>query len=178
MKSKLKILIPIMIIVVVFLLANNSKADPIQDQMLYTNEPLKIGIIGEIPTIREDMIAFQQMQFKDLENDDFNSKYDAVIITKDNLSEAAQDKYAKVYRDSKIPFFFIGTTKGTNPFSEENLSYEGAGFVADNVSFEGYLYKDKVNMGWSNDGNVKNPSMRPYDYSNIFQIVYDNKHSK
>lgn len=178
MKSKFKVLIPILIILVVFSLAYNSKVDPLQDQMLYKSEPLKIGIIGEIPIVREDIIEFQQMQFKDIENDDFNTKYDAIIITNDNLSEAAQDKYAKAYRESKIPFFFIGSAKGTLPFTDENISYEDAPFLSDNVSFDGILYKNNIEMGWSNSGNVKNPSMRAYDYSNIFQMVYDNKYSK
>ena len=185
--NKKIMIIPLLIIIAGLMLAYNGSyffkayienANQKQEVALYTKEPLKIGIIGDIPIINEKIIEFNQIQFKDLENEEFNSKYDAILISKDNLSEAAQDKYAKAYRESKIPFFFIGSAKGTLPFTDENISYEDAPFLSDNVSFDGILYKNNIEMGWSNSGNVKNPSMRAYDYTNIFQMVYDNKYSK
>lgn len=161
-----------------FFKAYNENANLIKDAMLYTKEPLKVGIIGDIPAINEKIIEFDKIQFKDLENSDLNSKYDAILISKDNLSEAAQDKYANVYRDSKIPFFFIGSIKGTAPFSEANLSYEDAALMSLNTLFEGMAYSTIGGASWSSETNVPNPSMTKGDYTNIFQQIYDNKYSK
>lgn len=185
--NKKIIIIPLLIIIVGLILIYNEtyffkayieNANQKQEVALYTKEALKIGIIGDIPIINEKIIEFNQIQFKDLENDEFNSKYDAILISKDNLSEAAQDKYAKVYINAKIPLFFIGSLKGTAPFTEENLTYEDAALTSNMTIFEGISNRTKVKAVWSKRTNVPNPSMTKEDYTNIFQMVYDNKYSK
>ncbi|MEI8217209.1 MAG: transcription elongation factor GreAB [Eubacteriales bacterium] len=185
--NKKIIVIPLLIIIAGLILAYNGSyffkaynenANLIKDAALYTKEPLKIGIIGDIPSINEKIIEFDQIQFEDIENDDFNSKYDAILISKDNLSEAAQDKYAKVYKAAEIPFFFIGSIKGTAPFTEVNLSYEDAPLMSANTLFEGIAYTTKGGASWTSTTNVPNPSMEKNNYTNIFQTIYNNKYSK
>lgn len=63
----------------------------------YAGRALGIGIIGEAPEVREEQVRFTKIQFSDLEEKTFDSQYDAIFITKDNLLEAAQGKYAAIY---------------------------------------------------------------------------------
>ena len=89
----------------------------------YNGKNLSIAVIGEVPKVREDIIKFNNIEFDDLVGD-ISSKYDAVIITKDNLLEASQSKYVFIYKKCKIPIFFIEAKKGYILFTNEELSYE------------------------------------------------------
>ena len=57
----------------------------------YDDKNLNIGIIGEISKVRKDNITFNKIGFEDLEEENILKKYDAVFITKDNLSEASRE---------------------------------------------------------------------------------------
>jgi len=158
------------ILISMFAGCNNSKPQSIITNP-YAGRSLSIGIIGEIPKIGEKQVKFTKIQFYDLGKEGFDSRYDAIFITKDNLSEAAQGKYASIYKKSKIPFFFIQTEKGYVPFIQEDLSYEEAaewpdqtyatGIIGEGDSFKfwGYgLYNDIENQE-----NVKEVYSRIFD---------------
>lgn len=136
----------------------------------YKGRALTIGIIGKVPKIREEQVKFVNLQFSDLEKSKF-TQYDAIFITKDNLSEAAQDKYASIYKESMIPFFFIQSNKNYLSFLEENLSYEDAPSLGEFYYATGSLYS--MEMGWSfglyND--VENETNIKSVYSYIFEII-------
>jgi hypothetical protein len=147
---------------------------------IYSGRALKIGIIGETPKVREKQIKFAGIQFADLDNSTFDSQYDAIFITKDNLTEAAQDKYASIYKKSKIPFFFIQTEKGYIPFTEEDLSYEEAPEVEDQSYATGIIEENNKLKYWAyglyndieNEANVKDV------YTRIFETIYKIKMMK
>lgn len=92
----------------------------------YNGEDLTIGVIGEIPEVREENITFKKITFQDLEETKKLNHYDAIFITKENLEEASNNKYASIYKECIIPFFFIENIKGHLPFVDENFSYEDA----------------------------------------------------
>lgn len=136
----------------------------------YKGRALTIGIIGKAPDVREQQVKFVNLQFSDLEKSKF-TQYDAIFITKDNLSEAAQDKYASIYKESTIPFFFIQSDKSHIPFLEVNLSYEDVPNMGNFNYATGSLYS--MEMGWAyglyndveNENNIKNA------YSRIFEQI-------
>lgn len=146
----------------------------------YDGMALSIAIIGEAPQVREKQVKFVKIQFSDLEKESFDSRYDAIFITKDNLSEAAQKKYASVYKKSKIPFFFIQTEKSYVPFIQEDLSYEKAPIVTDQTYATGILCNGNNLKHWGyglyndieNQDNVKDV------YSRIFETISQNTVSK
>ncbi len=96
-----------MTILSVLTISCSNKKSESADTKAYDGRGLSIGSIGESPEIREKQVTFTKIGFKDLEQEDYDSKYAAIFITKDNLSEAAQQKYAQIYKNSGIPFFFI-----------------------------------------------------------------------
>lgn len=144
------------------------------DTPLYEGKKLDIGMIGDAPEIRENNITFTEMTLDELkEGADFPSAVDAVFIQKDYLSDAADSKYAKVYQNAGIPFFFIESKKSYVPFVIEDLSYEevpdlspdmyASGYYqsGDKAQFWGYgLYNDQVNPP-----NIKDA------YSRIFTTI-------
>lgn len=143
----------------------------------YSGRALSIGIIGEVPEVREEQVRFAKIQFSDLEKKTFNSQHNAIFITKDNLSEASQGKYASIYMESKVPFFFIQTEKSYIPFIQEDLSYEEAPKVHDQAYVTGIIFDNDNLKFWSyglyndieNEVNVKDV------YSRMFDTISKNK---
>ena len=144
----------------------------------YNGESLNIGVIGEIPNVREDIIKFDNIEFKDLLNKNTLSKYDGIFITKENLSEASKKEYASIYNDCVVPFFFIGSTKGHLPFTDENLSYEDVPQLGNPPSYATGIFKDNdelsfVEYGLYND--IENEKSIEDVFSRIFKTISDNK---
>ncbi|KWX77491.1 hypothetical protein AMQ84_12135 [Paenibacillus riograndensis] len=144
------------------------------DTPLYEGQPLEIGIIGDAPAIRERNISFTGMSMDDLkEGAMLPGNIDAVFITKDHLSEAAEPQYAQTYKKAGVPFFFIESMKSYIPFVYEDLSYEEVPDMQSGMYATGYyqsggkmkywgygLYNDKVNSV-----NIKDA------YSRIFATI-------
>lgn len=92
------------------------------DFELYEGNALRIAVVGEKPEVKEEQVEFTEISFGEMTNKEMNS-YDAVIISENNLFEAAESQYADVYLNSAIPFFFMGTNNFV-PFTEKDLEYE------------------------------------------------------
>ncbi len=89
---------------------------------VYTGKALSIGIIGEPPEVKEEQVQFHRISFEDLMDKNLNS-YDAIFITKENLSQAGEKKYSEVYLNSARPFFFIAA-KSPIPFTEAAIDFD------------------------------------------------------
>lgn len=143
----------------------------------YTGKPLTIAIIGDFPEIKEEQVSFEEFTFDDVMNNDFDS-YDAIFIMPENLSQASEHQYTKIYLDSPIPFFFIGANSHI-PFTEADLDFDddswedwewtpgtsyASGFYAEtadsSTAWEFYLYDDE-----NTDENIKAV------YSEIFRSI-------
>ncbi len=150
----------------------NSNVDP---QETYIGEKLQIGVIGNIPVIRETQVEFVEVDFQFLKEEGFDSLYDAIFITKDNLSEASNADYAPIYRTSKIPFYFIDSAKSHVNFIKEDLSYEDEPDSKDGMYITGALYiKDKFwRYGLYND--TKSKKNIEGVYSRIFKDILEIK---
>lgn len=145
------------------------------DTPLYDGKPLLVGVIGDSPAVRESNVEFRQITFKQLEEGThLSTEFDAIMIMKGHLSEAAESKYAQVYKSSNIPYFFIESTKSFVPFVTEELSYDQVSELSNLDYATGYfqtgddqyqswgygLYNDKVN-----ESNIKDV------YSRIFTTI-------
>lgn len=146
---------------------------------LYDGKSLRVAVIGEPPEVKEKQVSFKKISFNDMKRENLNS-YDAVFITKENLNEAAEDQYADIYLSSRIPFFFIQSTKSYLPFVYKGMKYDEPKMEPDNLTyatgflgtnggkdgkFWGYgLYNDEVNSE-----NIKNV------YSRVFSTIAQNE---
>jgi hypothetical protein len=128
------------------------------DNSEYKGKHIVIGVIGEPPGIREKNVSFNKIDFSQLKELHSPSDYDAVFITRENLPEASNQEYAKIYKTSGISFFFIESMKSYLPFIHEEMSYDEAPDSSSDTFATGYfqygekfqywgygLYNDKLN---------------------------------
>lgn len=145
----------------------------------YTGRPLNIAVLGDVPTIRENIITFDKVSFSDIEKENFSNQYDAVFISKENLSEAAKTKYLSIYKKSTIPFFFIGGNKDYVPFIYEDLFYEEVTDLGSQTYAVGIFFSDVrynyVGYGLYND--TENEKNIEDLYSRIFKSIDEKQFS-
>ncbi|MDR4950419.1 hypothetical protein [Neobacillus cucumis] len=124
---KKKFLLFLVLAICILTAWSNNKTDATSNSLhkssTYKGGQLTIGVVGKAPVIHEPKILFENIQLKDLLQGNLSSKYKAVFIMKENLTEAATAPYAKVYQNSDIPFFFIESKKSYAPFIEANIDY-------------------------------------------------------
>lgn len=160
----------LMLALISIIVCNNIKFEK------YNGKNLTIAVIGEVPNVREDIIEFNKIEFDDLE-EDISSKYDAVFITKDNLLEASQSKYASLYKECKIPIFFIESKKGHIPFTNEELSYEDVPQLSNPPSYVVGLFNNNDELIYKEYGlynDVENQKNIEDVYSRMFNDISDN----
>lgn len=114
----------------------------------YEGKYLVIGVIGEPPEIREKNVSFKKMTFSQLVELQSPYNFDAVFITKENLPEAADQEYAKIYKTSGIPFFFIESKKSYLPFTYEEMSYDEVPDISSDTYATGYFQYGEKFQYW------------------------------
>ncbi|KIP21881.1 MULTISPECIES: hypothetical protein [Anoxybacillus] len=135
---------------------------------VYSGNELKIGIVGDIPKIREKNVSFIQMSMEDVLQKKF-ANVDSVFITKKHLKEAAEPQYAKIYWESPIPFVFIDSEKVYLAFLDDQLSYEDAHIIKSGDYVVGF-YKDTY-FGIGLYNNIRNEKTIQDCYSRLFVII-------
>ena len=142
----------------------------------YVGQSLVIAVIGDAPDVRETNVTFEEIQLEDLLFMEFGD-YDGVFVMKDYLQEASAAEYADVYTQSKIPFFFIEATKGSNPFIYAEQTYNETPEYVNNMEFAtGYISagdpqigSTTITFGLYND--IKNEETIKGTYSIIFKEI-------
>ncbi|WP_339316083.1 hypothetical protein [Paenibacillus sp. FSL R10-2734] len=169
------ILNALIILIVIFTTGCTSIADTV-DTPLYSGKSLSLGVVGEIPKIREEHVHFTNISFDELEDySTLSSKYDAVVIMKEHLQEADDNKYIKVYTNAGVPFFFIEATKSFMPFVLEDVSFEHSSLTNFNYDMyvTGYFQTGEAYKSWGyglyND-KVNEPNIKDV-YSRIFTTI-------
>ncbi|GAB6931132.1 lipoprotein [Paenibacillus sp. JCM 10914] len=110
------------LLIVIWMYNDKPDKDPTEK---YDGDALVIGVIGEVPEIREQHIRFRELTLDHLvERSDYAAGLDAIFITNEKLPEAAEPRFAAVFKSANIPFFFIGAEKGHFPYIDEELSFE------------------------------------------------------
>ncbi|MBB4822926.1 hypothetical protein HNO89_000144 [Sporosarcina luteola] len=117
----------ISLFLIMFLLAACSKEKSVEFPP-YEGKDVTIGVIGEQPDIDSDKILFQELSFDELlhESESIPKRFDAIFIMPEELSEAADDELAEIYKQLTIPTIFIDSRKDAFPFVTEGVSFESA----------------------------------------------------
>ena len=153
--------------------------DKIENNEIYKGQKLNIAIIGVKPEVREENINFTSLSLEELSQNTktISKEFNAVFIMSENFSNADEDKYIETYNNLTIPIFFIGTTKAHLPFVTENVKYENAPEISEDLYAAGYLYSE-TNEGPKVDrwrfflNNDLKDSIKIKDvYTNIFKTV-------
>ncbi|MFZ0443743.1 MAG: hypothetical protein WAM95_03635 [Bacillus sp. (in: firmicutes)] len=149
-------------------------------ERLYEGVPLKIAVVDELPSVREEQINFSELSLDELLNLHPNM-YDAVFVMEDHLSEATNQKYIELYKEREIPFFFVVSNAINIPFMdlENHASYkEEADKVNDTQNFISglkYVGKDEGYRGWDYSYPIKNNEIQRDNvegiYSEVFKVV-------
>ncbi|MFF2879064.1 hypothetical protein ACFVR2_22475 [Gottfriedia sp. NPDC057991] len=168
----MKKIIPVLLLILVIFTGCNS--DTVYTP-LYHGKKLFIGVIGKFPKVREENVKFKKINFDKMEESkNLSSEFDAILIKKEHLSEAANRKYLTIYQHSGLPFFFMDSKKSFGLIINGKLAYKDAPDkvdqtyatgILDEDHFCGYgLYNDKVN-----DRNIKDV------YTQIFNTIDSGK---
>lgn len=141
---------------------------------VYEGRSLKIAVIGEPPQVREERITFKKISFDDLNEDNLEG-YDAVIVTQENLNQAAESQYAEIYSNPPIPFFFISTTNHI-PFIIKEIEYDDSwDWSPGNNYAVGVLKSNEedtlTHWGYGLYNDIKNDEHIKEVYSRIFKTV-------
>jgi len=139
----------------------------------YEGKPVTIGIIGTPPAMRERNVNFEQIDFDQLEEVDSSSRYDAVFITEEHLSEAADSKYAPIYKTAGVPFFFIESKKSHLPFISEQRTYEEFPDMNTDAYVSGYFGDNRNSKYWSYGLQNDEPNRSDIEdvYTRIFETI-------
>lgn len=113
----------ILFIVSLFLLVACSN-----NEVKYDGAPLKIAVVGDIPKLQNEKIHFKSISLDEFNEDTLTiaTNFDAVMITPVMFEEASEDRFVKVYKNSKMPIIFFDSRKRNLPFTNEGLTYETA----------------------------------------------------
>ncbi|WP_155591470.1 hypothetical protein [Lysinibacillus cavernae] len=146
---------------------------------MYKGNDLTVGVIGPFPNISEENVVFEKITLDDLKEstEKISNDFDAVIITKEFLSEADDEQYVTVYNELEIPTFFMQSTKAHVPFVNKGVDYDtfidiqplsyATGYLntsTDNeIKYETWRYELKDHK--ENDTNIQEL------YSRIFQTI-------
>ncbi|TDY05536.1 UNVERIFIED_CONTAM: hypothetical protein BJ099_10618 [Lysinibacillus xylanilyticus] len=116
------------------------------DEVKYDGAPLKIAVVGDIPKLNNEKIHFQPISLNEFSEDTLHisTNFDAVIITPVMFDEASEDRFVKVYNNSKIPIIFFDSTKRHFPFTREGLTYETAHWESLNNGSHTTIYLSDV----------------------------------
>ncbi len=98
------------------------------DEVKYGGAPLKIAVIGDTPELINEKIHFEPISLDEFSEDTLHisTNFDAVMITPVMFEEASDDRFIKVYKNSKMPIIFFDSTKRHFPFTRDRLTYETA----------------------------------------------------
>ncbi|TMU83550.1 hypothetical protein FGG79_19155 [Bacillus sp. BHET2] len=170
MKKKI---IYFLLLVLSILTACSDDQNEIKNSPLYEGKELTIGVVGEAPNVREKNIIFKNIILEDLNQENLSEEYCAIFIMKNHLSEAAKAPFAKIYKESGIPFFFIESKKSFVPFVDEETDYEEFPATKSGDYATGYYQsgEDGTYWGYGLYNNTVNETNILDVYSRIFKTI-------
>ncbi len=139
---------------------------------LYKGNALKIAVIGQAPTVKETQVTFEEISFSDLTQKQISS-FDAVIITEENLQQASKSKYANIYVNSTIPFFFLSAYSHI-PFTMEGNEFNKYWKWAPGKEYAVGILKsqeDESLKGWG--FGLYNDEMTEKNLQNVYSRIFE-----
>lgn len=99
-----------------------------QQMINYVGPPLKIAVIGDIPKMNSEKITFVPLTLEEFSEISSQSvdMWNAVMITPSGFEQASDDRYIRMYNDSKLPIIFFDSPKRHLPFVNEKVTYKTA----------------------------------------------------
>lgn len=173
-------MVPLFMLFAIFLFGCNNDTT---NNEIYKGQSLTIAVIGDIPEVREENINFEAVSLEEIsqKTEAISNKFDAVFIMSEVFSEADENRYIATYKDLTIPIFFIETTKAHLPFVTENVIYETAPEISEDLYAAGYQYSE-LKEGPREDtwryflnDDVKTSLKIKDVYSNIFKTIDEQK---
>ncbi|MBB3127719.1 hypothetical protein FHS19_002373 [Paenibacillus rhizosphaerae] len=156
----------------VFILAGCSQERNAFSSPLYQGRSLMIGVIGDVPVVRESNVTLKQMTFDDLEKGTPElSGYDAVFIMKEQLPVAASPQHAKIYKLAGIPFFFFESSKILAAYIDATISYQDFPDTLSGFFVLGYDGGTEHQFGSGLYNDTKNETNIRSAYSDIFRRI-------
>ncbi|CAH0344820.1 hypothetical protein [Bacillus sp. CECT 9360] len=142
------------------------------DSPIYSGKNLDIGVVGKNPNVREDNVKFKSITLDELETntEKISTEFDAVFIMKEHLSQAAESKYANVYKILSIPTFFIESSKGYLPFVYEDITYENAPEINSQTYASGYLHDGEIYKSW--DYGLYNDTFNETNIKDVYTRIF------
>ncbi|MFJ7981617.1 amino acid oxidase [Lysinibacillus xylanilyticus] len=145
------------------------------DEVKYDGAPLKIAVVGDIPKLNNEKIHFEPISLNEFSEDTLHisTNFDAVMITPVMFDEASEDRFVKVYNNSKIPIIFFDSTKRHYPFTREGLTYETAHWESLNNGSHTTIYFSDVDANREDAWYfyLKNEKELDTLYKEIFQKI-------
>ena len=133
----------------------------------YTGRDLKIGVIGEPPSILEvNKVTFYPLGFEELLNGKYK-QYDGVFIMKERLPEAAAGNYSDVFMGLEVPVIFVGTNSLAS-FTGDT-EYQVKEYQAGEAYSSGIINGESYGLGIYND--QVNEETKHLFYSDLFRLI-------
>ena len=117
-------------------------------EVKYDGAPLEIGVVGDIPEIKNEKIHLETLSFEALSDNSkkVSENFNAIMITPKAFEEASNDKFINVYEGLDIPIVFFDSAKTHKPFVHQGLTYDSAYEYLKNGSHTTvYRYDAKIN---------------------------------
>lgn len=112
-------------------------------------------------------VNFVPITFEDLSNGNYKN-YDAVFIMKEQLAEASNDNYSKIYAELRKPIIFIGTDS-LIPFITDAIDYRPKDFQGGLMYSVGLIEGTEYGFGLYND--KENEATIKLFYSDLFRLI-------
>ena len=155
----------------VVLVSGGSSSDGLESFIplpVYQGQGLTVGIVGDIPKVREETIRFIKIDLEDLHD---LSGLDAVFIDRSHLEEASKPEYARIYEENALPFIFIESEKMVLAFTEEDVSYDDAIPLSSGDYMIGIANHKKTHFGVGLYNGIKNERTIEDSYSILFSML-------
>lgn len=150
-----------------------SNKEELKTTQKYEEDYIEIGVIGDIPaSIEFEKVSFKNINFLDL-NQKTTDALDAIMITKEHLEEASDEKYTDFYLNSSIPVIFIQSEKAISAFITHDHTYKN--------TFENYAqdyfigYYEGSSFGIALNGDTTKDLED--GYANLFSLLDKFKHT-
>lgn len=136
---------------------------------VYSGEPLRIAVIGEIPMVASEQVTFKEVEAAALKNNP--QEYDAFFVTDVHFEELASDEWTDTFKRIPVPVFFIGLDVQAFIFTERDMDYKSQGYEA-NSHTQGFIGEAAGGMSWGYGDPIEStdPADAPKE---IFKLIFE-----
>ncbi|MBM7703942.1 hypothetical protein [Metabacillus iocasae] len=135
--------------------------------------PITIGMVGSDSHVAVDEVTIKHLSLDELIQLNHLSM-DAILITPEQINEAAKPKYAQFFAKVEIPVFFIGVNQPYYTNSDQSLVYSNQPYKSD-VTYAYGRVKQSASKFKTWGFKAENENEMLQMYKDIFQTVRKHK---